>query len=349
MYARLPLALDGLSRGFGGVTTPDKITSATLGAWWDWTTASYQRQNVSALSVDAWTNPNGGTISITFTTPHGLATGDYVHVVGDGGTQAANGGWQVTVANSLTLSLNGSIGNGGNFGRTQTVYAFKTPVVSDGQGVGVTICRAGSFGWNPYEPNGGQQPLWKAGVLNGQGAIQLTAASNQRLSVTQLSTMGSRNMIYATSNLTWFVCGAFIGTPSGRIFSQKAAGDTADFSSINGGGINYNAPGLQIFSLGRSTNLLLHDNAYTGGAFYVVARMANGTGKINVNGTVVTAPYGNATTNIAPDTFRIGMNAQNSNTDQINAYLTHGGTFISNVNDTDFDKLVGFCKAAVGL
>jgi len=43
------------------------------------------------------------------------------------------------------------------------------------------------------------------------------------------------------------------------------------------------------------------------------------------------------------------MNAQNSNSDQINAYLAHGGTFLSDVNDSDFDKLAAFGKAAVGL
>lgn len=55
---------------------------------------------------------NGVLIQLNFTAPHNLATGMFVRVATMVGNTAANGDWQVTVVDTDSVTLNGSIGNG---------------------------------------------------------------------------------------------------------------------------------------------------------------------------------------------------------------------------------------------
>lgn len=51
---------------------------------------------------------NGGLVELTFSTAHGLATGDPIFVLGVLGTTEANGAWYVTSTGASTLTLDGS-------------------------------------------------------------------------------------------------------------------------------------------------------------------------------------------------------------------------------------------------
>lgn len=69
--------------------------------------------------------------------PHGLVTGDFIQVFGHLVNTNANGNWYVTVINSSTFSLNGSVGNGigaasGNFAKINNrVVVLDTPVTTE--------------------------------------------------------------------------------------------------------------------------------------------------------------------------------------------------------------------------
>ena len=64
---------------------------------------------------------NATPIEITTSTSHGLTTGDWVNITGVPGNNAANGDWQVTLVNSTSFTLDGSVGNG-DYVAAQTGY-----------------------------------------------------------------------------------------------------------------------------------------------------------------------------------------------------------------------------------
>lgn len=81
---------------------------------------------------------NATPIVVTTTAAHGLAVGDNVVVAGHTVNTNAVGTWRISAATSTTLTLQGSVGNGGG-GATGTVQGLSQPPASGMRlGTGVT-------------------------------------------------------------------------------------------------------------------------------------------------------------------------------------------------------------------
>lgn len=88
--------------------------------------------NISGGTAHEGLRVTGGTnaapIVLTINNVHGLKIGDRVRVGGITGLTAANGEWTISAVGSLSITLEGSVGNG-TFGGTATcrVLCDKTP------------------------------------------------------------------------------------------------------------------------------------------------------------------------------------------------------------------------------
>jgi hypothetical protein len=153
------------------------------------------------LSINAasFSNP----ITITTTTPHGLANNQFVGVYNVGGNTNANGGWTVTVVNTTQFNLNGAVGNATYTPNTGTV------VIPGGVPISPTSSPAGFFEGSSVLAIGND------GVTSSIGST-LTAAA---------STPFSANMV--NKHVVVWLAGAATG------ITQASVGQSLPQSSIN--------------------------------------------------------------------------------------------------------------------
>lgn len=90
------------------------------------TTVGHIETAIGGLSVSGVADNGSGLLRVTTTTPHGLATGDYVGISGvtDSGGSGANGDWEVTVISATTFDLVESDSTGYSYSSGGTVVNF---------------------------------------------------------------------------------------------------------------------------------------------------------------------------------------------------------------------------------
>jgi hypothetical protein len=85
---------------------------------------------------------NASPIGVSFTAPHGLTTGDTYALTGIAGTTNANNVWTVTVTGPSSITLDGSIGNGGYAGGGEGFSPIGiVSAVLTGSHVAITLAR----------------------------------------------------------------------------------------------------------------------------------------------------------------------------------------------------------------
>lgn len=90
------------------------------------TTVGHIETAISGLTVSTVADNGSGLLRVTTSTPHGLATGNYVNINGvtDSGGSGANGDWEVTSVSATTFDLNNSDSTGYSYTSGGTVYNF---------------------------------------------------------------------------------------------------------------------------------------------------------------------------------------------------------------------------------
>ena len=136
------------------------------------------------LNITAATN--AAPIQITTDIAHNLTTGDWVHINGVPGNNAANGDWQVTIVGSDNFTLDGSVGNGGFVDAKTGFWAakiFAISAVSNDSPVGLTTSMPHNLATNSRVLVKGITGSFSAKV-NGRHYITSTGANTLDLELT---------------------------------------------------------------------------------------------------------------------------------------------------------------------
>lgn len=228
------------------------------------TTVGHIENAINGLSVTNVASNGSGLLRVTTSTPHGLATGDYVTISGvtDSGGSGANGDWEVTVIAATTFDLGGSSSSGYSYtsggtvlnynldgvlavkasGTTATVLTaadiFSATHLAGGVGEGQIIAKRGTLTWTSLSgPSGSGAGLvvdsqyaltndTYAAYLYGSDGVVATSPSTVSVSASNTTSATAQVLIAATST-------SGQGQVSVRAKSRANIETTASGSQIN--------------------------------------------------------------------------------------------------------------------